>query len=75
LQELKINSNSIYHINIYNNHTEVQLKLNDKILLEFTDKMVESGKLNSFTRTIKNQEYIFIDGDLILKKIKNLLNF
>jgi hypothetical protein len=64
----KYKSNAIYHINIFDKHLSVILKINDKIVIEFTDTMIENGKLNSFTRKIKNQEYIFIDGNLIVKK-------
>ena len=69
----KISSKSIYHINIFDRELKVDLKFKDKTILEFTDKILagaEKGNLNSFTRTIKNQEYIFIDGNCILKKIK-----
>jgi acyl transferase domain-containing protein len=35
----------------------------------------EKGKLNSFIRKVKNQEYIFIDGNLMIKKIKKQTKF
>jgi hypothetical protein len=56
----KVNSN--YPINIYDAHLKVILKCHDRLILEFTDILIEKGKLNSFIRKIKNQEYIFIDG-------------
>lgn len=65
----KLNSNSVYHIQICNKEIKVKLKLKNNTILEFTDKILENGKLNSFIRTIKNQEYIFIDGNLIIKKV------
>lgn len=71
----KLNSNSVYNINILDKELKVNLKVKDKSILEFTDKILEKGKLNSFIRTIKNQEYIFIDGSLVIKKIKKATNF
>jgi hypothetical protein len=41
----------------------------DKVLLSFKDVNIEHGKLDSFIRIIKNQEYIFVFGKLIMKKI------
>jgi hypothetical protein len=66
----KYNFKLIYHINIYDIYYNVQLKYKDNTLLEFTDTLLDQCNLNSFTRTIKNQEYIFIDGNDIFKKIK-----
>jgi hypothetical protein len=37
--------------------------------------MNDKDNLSSFTRTIKNQEYIFENGELILKKIKKDVQF
>jgi hypothetical protein len=71
----KLNSNSIYNIQILDKELKVKLQVKDKIIIEFTDKILENGKLNSVTRTIKNQEYLFIVGKLILKKIKKSTNF
>ena len=71
----KVNSNSNYYINIYDDHLKVNLKLNDRILLEFTDILIEKDKLNSFIRKIKHQEYIFIDGKLIVKQIHKNTEF
>lgn len=66
----KLNSNSIYNIQIFDKELKVKLQVKDKNIIEFTDKILNNGKWNYFTRTIKNQEYLFIDGKLILKKIK-----
>lgn len=63
------NSKLFYYINIFDNYYNIQLKLKDIIILEYKDQILEKGKLDSFIRTIKNQEYIFIDGELKLKKI------
>jgi DNA polymerase type B, organellar and viral len=65
----KANYKAIYHINIFDNYTKVELKLKDKILISFTDTMNDKDNLDSFTRTIKRQEYIFRDSKLIIKKI------
>lgn len=62
------NNKLFYYINIFDNYYNIQLKLKDIIILEYKDQILEKGKLDSFIRTIKNQEYIFIDGELKLKK-------
>src|SRR5271156_660750 len=71
----KMNSKFKYHINIFDSYLSVFLKYKDKSILEFTDTIIEKGKLNSFTRKLKNHEYIFIDGNLILKKIHKQVKF
>ena len=75
----KIDSNlkrgEVYHIELFDTHILVQLKVNNKIILEFTDHMRDVENLSSFTRIIKNQEYIFENGILVLKKIKRLTSF
>jgi hypothetical protein len=71
----KRNSNAIYNITVNEKEILVKLILNNRILLEFTDKVINNGNLNSFVRTIKNQEYIFLDGNCILKKIKKECKF
>jgi DNA polymerase type B, organellar and viral len=71
----KINSKFKYHINIFDNYLSTSLKYKDKSILEFTDTIIEKGKLNSFTRKVKNHEYIFIDGKLVLKKIHKKVKF
>jgi hypothetical protein len=69
-QVKKYNSNSIYHIVIYDKELKVTLKNKDHTLLEFIDRPIENGKLSSFIRTLRNHEYIFIDNKCVLKKIK-----
>jgi hypothetical protein len=71
----KLNSKFNYHISIFDDYFNVALKLKDKSILEFTDTIIEKGKLNSFVRKVKNQEYIFIDGNLIVKKIQKETKF
>ena len=65
----KPNSNIIYHINIQEDYTEVQMKANNNIIFEFKDIMNNKGDLFTFTRIIKNQEYNFVNGKLIIKKL------
>ena len=48
-----------YHIQLFDNYQLVELKLGDKIVLSFKDEMNHKSDLSSFTRTVKNQVYIF----------------
>nr|QWO71398.1 DNA polymerase [Termitomyces sp. T32] len=71
----KAKSSLNYHIQISNTELKVEVKVKDKTILEFIDILLEKGKLNSFIRRIKNQEYIFIDGELTIKKVKKETKF
>lgn len=71
----KPHSRLVYHIKLLDNSQEVDLKMNDNILLTFTDTLNNSADLNTFTRTVKQQEYIFVDGELILKRIQKQATF
>ena len=71
----KFNSNSIYYIEITDRKLKVILKNKNYTLFEFTDRIIENAKLNSFVRIIKNQEYIFIDGKCVFKQIKKETKF
>lgn len=64
-----IQSNSTYFIKLYDSYSEVELKVNKITVLKFKDIMNNKSDLNTFTRIINNQEYIFINGELILKKL------
>lgn len=65
----KENSKFIYNISIFDNYTNVEMKLNNKILLTFTDNIIDVNNLSTFSRTIKDQDYIFKNGELLLKRI------
>ena len=71
----KLNSKAEYHISLYNNYQIVELKLKNKTHIKFIDTIRDVSDLSSFTRTINNQEYIFENGKLIVKKIKRLTSF
>jgi len=71
----KDSSNIVYHINLFEKYQIVNVKINENIILSFKDVMNDKEDLSTFTRTIKNQEYIFIQGELIVKKIKKSVSF
>ena len=56
----KLNSKFNFHIDILEKSLSVALNLKDKVILEFKDTIIEKGKLNSFIRKVKNQEYILM---------------
>jgi len=49
--------------------------LDDKVLLSFTDTMLDKNDLTTFSRKFKNQEYVFNEGDLILKKLDRKVQY
>jgi hypothetical protein len=51
----------------------VELKIGDKTLLTFIDKMDNYNDLSSFTRELHEHTYIFTEGKLIIKQ-KNIKN-
>jgi hypothetical protein len=69
----KPNSKTEYWIYVSSISMCVDIRLNygkKKIILSFKDELNDGYNLNTFTRTIKNQEYKFIDGKLKLKILK-----
>lgn len=71
----KKSSHLEYHVELFDNYQLVELKLNDKIVLTFKDTMNDKDNLSSFTKYIKNHEYIFENGELLVKKIKKNVSF
>ena len=65
----KYKSKGNYHITIMTNYIIVDLMVDNKIILQFKDTMLDVNNLNTFSREINNQKYIFKDGELILKQI------
>lgn len=64
-----------YHIQLFDKHQEVDLRLDDTILLSFKDTMNDKEDLSTFTRSLKNQKYIFKEGILCLKMIEKISQF
>jgi hypothetical protein len=64
-----------YHIKLFDNYQTVDLMFDDKILLSFKDIMNDKYDLTTFTRKMKKKEYIFKEGNLILKKIEKNVSF
>jgi hypothetical protein len=71
----KPNSKAIYHIKLFDTYQEVELKSDDKTLLTFKDIMLDPGNLTSFKRIIRDQEYLFENGIILLKKFKRKTSF
>lgn len=72
----KSKSNSRYLITISDDTLKVDIMLNGKILLSFKDTINnKEGNLKTFTRQVKNNVYIFEDGELIFKKVLKKLSF
>ena len=74
----KKSSKAEYHIELFNDYQIVNLKIEDNVLLTFKDVIDRTHReinLSSFTRTIKNHEYIFINGEILIKKVKKIVPF
>ena len=69
----KPKSHSYYHIILKEREQLVELKIHNKTLLTFIDKMDDQNDLSTFTRILDDHTYIFREGVLILK-LKNIKN-
>jgi DNA polymerase type B, organellar and viral len=66
----------IYEITQLETHNSVKIiNKNKKVFLLFTDYLIDPNNLGTFKRKINNQEYFFIDGELIVKKLDRKTKF
>jgi len=71
----KLNSDIIYDITINSDHTLIDLKINNNIVLTFKDVMIDNNDLSNFKRITKDHEYIFDNSKIVFKKITRKVNF
>lgn len=74
-----------FHIKLFEDYQIVKLKVNDSILLTFKDEInrffpgnpgvKNNNDLSCFKRTTDKHEYIFDNGELLIKKIKKIVPF
>jgi hypothetical protein len=69
------NSNLKYKIEKFNNYNKISILNLNQNILSFTDKFEDRNNLSTFTRIIDNHEYIFTNGNLIVKKIIRKSNY
>ena len=63
----KNNSKGIFYIKLYDYYLEANLKINDKIILSYTDTLNDGVNLGSFTRKIKDHNYVYENNKLKYK--------
>lgn len=66
---------SEYHVEWFDYFQRIDLILDDKVLFSFKDTLNDKSYLSTFTREIKNHEYIFNEGELLIKKFKKKVEF
>ena len=66
----KYKSKAKYYIKIKDNSLNVDLKLNGKILYQFTDTKLDKEDLTYFSRKLKTHNYVYKNGILIIKEIE-----
>jgi len=73
----KYKSKAKYYISIQENSLNVELKLNGKILYQFTDTRLdkEEEDLTYFSRKLKTHSYIYKNGNLIIKEIDRISKY
>jgi hypothetical protein len=71
----KANTNSYYKITVFEDRNEVEVLSNNIVIISFKDILNDVNNLKSFTRILKYQEYVFIDGKLIVKKLVRKTSF
>lgn len=65
----KPNTGSIYKITLGKEYNYVEVRSNKLVIVSFKDYSNDLNNLNTFTRVLNNQEYIFVNGELVLKKL------
>ena len=63
----KKHSTVVYHVKLLSSSLEAELKIDNKTVLSFTDYLNNGSDLDTFTRKIGNQTYIFEDSILKTK--------
>lgn len=71
----RLSKKSVYHIIINENHLDVTLKIKDNIILSYKDYLTNKSDLYTFKRLFNNQECIYINGKLVLTKLKRETSF
>jgi len=71
----KSNSNLLYKIETYISYNKIEVLGHGKTILTFFDYKNDGNNLNTFTRKINNHEYIFVNGELIIKKLIRKTSF
>jgi|SRR5882762_1332797 len=69
------NQDRLYRINKLEKYNFFQLNIKNKLVLEYKDYLNDVNNLDTFTRYIKDQEYKFINGKLIVKLINRKTKF
>ncbi len=69
----KNNSKVVYFVKILKGKNEVKSTLHDKVLFTFVDNYISDNK---FERILNNNHiYIYIENNVVLKKIKRRVSF
>nr|YP_009493062.1 DNA-directed RNA polymerase [Ganoderma tsugae]AWJ63857.1 DNA-directed RNA polymerase [Ganoderma tsugae] len=61
----KYKSQAVYYVKIEEYKYRVELKYGDRVVLKFTDELLNPGNLTEFKRTVKRHTYYFCDGDIV----------
>jgi len=69
------NQDRLYRINKLEKYNLIQLNIKNQLVLEYKDYLNDVNNLETFTRYIKNQEYKFINGELIVKLVNRKTKF
>jgi hypothetical protein len=62
---------ALFHITLFDNYNFVEYKINDVVILNFTDEILNKNK---FRRTVDNKKiFDFVNGEIVLKRKKTSL--
>lgn len=70
-----MNSNDTFHVKLFDNYQIVSVVVENKTIFEFQDSINDPQDLSPFTRKIKNQQYLFVHGELVVKQIERKVNY
>ena len=71
IEDKKLKSR-VYHVNRHENHNSVQIKIKNKLILEFIDRKTNrtDNMVSEFIRSINSAEFFIADGKVVHKIIK-----
>lgn len=65
----KYKSSGIYHFKINKYKLHVELRYKNKVVVKFTDELLDKENLGTFKRTINNHTYYFEDSNVLFNSL------
>jgi DNA polymerase family B len=74
IKPTKKDCTALYHVTLFDDYNFVEYKVNDTVILKFTDQILDKNNLNTFRRTVDDKKiFDFVNGEVVLKRKKTSL--